>query len=81
MPDIDWYTLKGCLTVANEFCNIVNFKLFQNINKPTIVCSCSLDTLFIDNNSPTQWSIKIKFVPLRNPSKTCTKAFQNRFIL
>ena len=26
-----------------------------------------LDTLFIDNNSPTQTSIKIKFTPLGNP--------------
>ena len=59
MPDIDWYTLTSCSTVANEFMNIIiNLKLFQYIDKPTIVCSCSLDTLFIDNNSPTQWSIK-----------------------
>ena len=28
---------------------------------------CSLDTLFIDNNSPMQWSIKMKFAPLGSP--------------
>ena len=34
MPDIDWYTLTDCSTVANEFYNIIiNLKLFQYINK------------------------------------------------
>ena len=29
-----------------------------------------LDTLFFANNSPTQWPIKIKFIPLGSPLKS-----------
>ena len=42
----------------------------------TIVCSCSLDTLFIDNNLPKQWSIKMKFVPLGSPLKSTQMHFK-----
>ena len=37
---------------------------------------CSLDTLFIDNNSPTQWSMKTKFVPLGSPIKSAQMNFK-----
>ena len=38
--------------------------------------SRSLDTLFIDNNSPTQWSIKMKFAPLGSPLKSAQMRFK-----
>ena len=41
-----------------------------------IVHSRSLDTLFIDNNSPTQWSIKMKFAPLGSPLKSAQMHFK-----
>ena len=36
----------------------------------------SLDTLFIDNNSPMQWSIKMKFVLLERPLKSAHMHFK-----
>ena len=47
-------------------------QIIQNNRKDHIskVRSPSLDTLFIDNNSPMQWSIKMKSVPLGNPLKS-----------
>ena len=48
--------------------------LVQNFG--TTVCSCSLDTLFIDNNSPMQWSIKMKFAPLGSPLKSAQVRFK-----
>ena len=41
-----------------------------------IVRSGSLDTLFIDNNSPTQWSIKMKFALLGSPLKSTQMHFK-----
>ena len=41
-----------------------------------IVRLCLLDTLFIDNNSPMQWSIKIKFTPLGSPLKFAQMRFK-----
>ena len=41
-----------------------------------IVRSRSLDTLFIDNNLPTQWSIKMKFAPLGSPLKSAQMYFK-----
>ena len=38
--------------------------------------SHSLDTLFMDNNSPMQWSIKMKFARLGSSLQICTNAFQ-----
>ena len=40
----------------------------------TIVHSRSLDTLFIDNNSPTQRAIKMKFAPLGNTLNSANSA-------
>ena len=42
----------------------------------TIVRSHSLDTLFIDNNSPMQWPIKMKFAPLGSPLKSAQLHFK-----
>ena len=42
----------------------------------TIVHSRSLDTLFIDNNSPMQRAIKMKFAPLRSPLKSAQMHFK-----
>ena len=42
----------------------------------TIVRSRSLDTLFIDNNSPTQWSIRMKFSSLGSPLKSTQMRFK-----
>ena len=47
----------------------------RNHTKP-IVRSRSLDTLFIGNNSPMQWSIKIKFAPLGSPLKSAQMYFK-----
>ena len=45
----------------------------------TIVRSCSLDTLFIDNISPMQWPIKMKFAPLGSPLKSAQMHFKTSF--
>ena len=36
----------------------------------------SLDTLFIDNNLPMQWSIKMKFAPLGSPLQSTQMRFK-----
>ena len=36
----------------------------------------SLDTSFIDNNLPMQWSIKMKFAPLGSPLKSAQMHFK-----
>ena len=46
------------------------------VSDDTIVRSRSLDTLFIDNNSPTQWSITMKFAPLGSPLKPTQLRFK-----
>ena len=53
-----------------HICKELRGCLVSHSRAKTIVCSHLLDTLFIDNNSPMQWSIKMNFVPLGSPLKS-----------
>ena len=59
LPDIDWSTLIGGSTVANEFCNIIfELNLFQHIDPPTHIQGNTFN-LFLSSGEDLVHSLKV----------------------